>query len=288
MNNSVLKDKNIFVLGDLNDSEWILNYIDLEYNKQMISINNIEFNGINYNFPSINVPSITLANGHSIAWYSGNKKIPFILDVSINSTSNFYYVNICPLIDSIKERSNKTDLYSFYGVLSKTFSEILNLTKAYPIRRAFYQKNKGNFSINGTIRINCLNPHIFTKSFQEFEKYGGQYFFEVIGDIEIFSPLYGLCFLKIKGNIKFRTHSSVLFEFEYQELKVSLKVIELSGEGKINFISFHSNFPYKLSIANKPYETNGKFELKLFPISSNVLFLIPNEITGGWWRTVEP
>ena len=284
----LLKDKKVMVLGDLTDSGWILNYLDLEYNEELVSVNNIEFNDINYNFPSINVPHITLTNGHSIAWYSGNEKIPFIVDVSINSTLNFYYVNIWPIIDAIKEKSTTTDLFSFYEILNKIFSEILNLTKATSIKRAFYQKNKDSCSINGSIKIECLNPHIFTVSSQELSKYGGKYFFEVIGEIEIFSLSYGLCLLNIKGSIKFQDGNTVLFESKYRELKVTLKVIELSGEGKINFTSFYSGFPYKLSIANKPYETNGEFELKLFPISAELLFLLPNEITGGWWRTIEP
>lgn len=283
----LLKQKDVIILGNLNENGWITKYIDIEYNEDYVSVDHIEFGGFNYFFSSIEVPNITLKNGSSVAWYIGSVSIPFIINISMGNGLSFYYINILPLIDSIKNERDKDDLTLFYTALDQIFSDFFHFTKMNPIARSFYQKCKNSMMINGNFRITCKNPQFFNLSYFELGIFAGDYYIDLQGKTEILYVEYGQCVLRLNGSITFQNNSMIFFQYQDEELIAYLKIKEIYGDAEIIFDSLHSTYPYKLDINYKPFKTNGMFKLKLFPISTDSFFLLPNEFTGGWWVPIE-
>jgi hypothetical protein len=276
------KGHTVLILGNFSKKGLLSNFVNFTEAEQLVPASSIKIvDDKEYYIPKVYIPQIQLPGCKVLAFYKTETGyVPLIVKLNKTKGVSLFYMNIWPLLDILKNSSSTIIFSNMQRLLNLLFSKIIGYVSTEDMQRTFYLKNIGpiviNGSMNATLRELFFPKEIMTKL--NVSTSNGLSL-NIDGSIELNPYKFGYDLLVIYGDISMLSNNSIIFREKVNGLKILAKVSILEGYGDIKFSSMTSAAPYKVILKNVPYEYRGYFSIEIIPLTNNLLFIYPRNLS---------
>ena len=267
------KGHDVVVLGYIQNESWISQLINITLLANTHIVNEVNIENESYSIPSMQLQEVHVDTSFVTAWYGDQEQVPLAIRAPVTNGTPIIFLNIWPLIHSLKDGINLQEHLQIQEIFRLVFSELVGISSSPTLERKFYIKNQGNILLEGIFTLRDSEHRLVFNG----TRYDN---LEFNGVITIRSCMFGYSIVQVSGSMIYEEDGIFISRVLSSNQTYLLKITNVDGVGIARFDTLSSGVPYSQILEREPYIAVDNISFDFIAVDCEVALITPNQLTG--------